>query len=150
MKRKLNRAEKINHELLSKVAYYEKDMLTLIAENGSEKIIVPTDKLLYIQSYDNYCKLVIRNGNGIESKLLRSSMKKVESQIPFPFITRCHRSYIVNLTLVHKVKGNAREYRLIIDGPESTIPVSRESYKKVLNLFQEYPPIQVEPSGNVA
>ena len=150
LKRKLNKVEIINQQLLSKVAYYEKDHFALTSENENEKVNLSTDTFLYVQAYDNYCKIVFRNGNGSESKLIRSSLKKIESQIHFPFIIRCHRSFIVNLTKVKRVKGNAREYRLIMYITEPTIPVSRESYKKVISLLQEYPPMQEEPNGTVA
>jgi len=150
LKRKLKKAETINKELSSKIAFYEKDDLTLTSESSSDQISLTTDSFLFIQAYDNYCKVVYQRGNDTSSSLLRSSLKRIEGQIIFPFITRCHRSYIVNLAKVIKVKGNAREYRLILQNTDITIPVSRESYRTILGLLQDYPPTKSSSNANVA
>ena len=141
LKRKLAKAHELNEQLRSKVAFYENGILELTDENESEKLKVSTEHLLLIQAYDNYSKVIWEQGGMLKSKLLRSSLKNIEKQIPYSFITRCYRSFIVNLSRVTEVKGNAREYRLVIDGYHEPIPVSRESYKEILRLFDEFSPV---------
>jgi len=94
LKRKLKKAEAINMELSSKVAFYEKDDLTLTSESSSDQISLTTESILFIQAYDNYCKVVYQTGNETSSSLLRSSLKRIEGQIIFPFITRCPMSIV--------------------------------------------------------
>jgi hypothetical protein len=140
LKRKLSKANILNNFLQSKVAFYEEGILTLSDENESEKVKVSTQHLLFIQAQDNYSKIVWIQNSKLNSVLLRSTLKNIEKQIPYPFITRCYRSFIVNLARISKVQGNAREYKLLLDGYDETIPVSRESYKKIFRLFDDFTP----------
>jgi DNA-binding LytR/AlgR family response regulator len=39
---------------------------------------------------------------------------------------RCHRSYIVNMDKVTKVKGNSQGYRLCFNELHDTVPVARK------------------------
>jgi LytTr DNA-binding domain len=139
-KRKLSKANILNNFLQSKVVFYEEGILTLSDENESEKVKVSTQDLLFIQAQDNYSKIVWIQNSKLNSVLLRSTLKNIEKQIPYPFITRCYRSFIVNLARISKVQGNAREYKLLLDGYDDTIPVSRESYKKIFRLFDDFTP----------
>lgn len=149
LKRKLSKASILNNFLQSKVAFYEEGMLTLSDENESEKVKVSTQHLLFIQAQDNYSKIVWIQNSKLNSVLLRSTLKNIEKQIPYPFITRCNRSFIVNLAKISKVQGNAREYKLVLDGYDDTIPVSRESYKEIFKLFDDFTPGFKDSGGTV-
>ena len=108
------------------------EVLILIAENDKDKIELKPDELLFIESADNYSNIVFYRNNKVNKQLLRGSLKRIESQITFPFILRCHRSYIVNLKLINHIKGNAQGYRIDFKMDlDDTIPVSR-NYSKAL------------------
>ncbi len=98
---------------------------------------MPVDKLLFIQSCDNYANVVRQKNGSTTEKLLRSSLKNIEEQITLPFIVRCHRSFIVNLSLVRAITGNSRNYTLSLKNYPTPIPVSRESEKHVLELLEK-------------
>lgn len=107
-------------------------LLILIAENDKDKLELKPEELLFIESADNYSNIVFHRNGKINKQLLRGSLKRIESQITFPFIIRCHRSYIVNLKLINHIKGNAQGYRIDFKNNLSdTIPVSR-NYSKAL------------------
>jgi DNA-binding LytR/AlgR family response regulator len=90
------------------------------------------EELLFIESADNYSNIVFYRNNKVNKQLLRGSLKRIESQITFPFIVRCHRSYIVNLKMINHIKGNAQGYRIDFKVElKDTIPVSR-NYSKAL------------------
>ena len=109
------------------------ETLVLIAENEKDKLVLNPNNLFYIESADNYSTVIFLNADHkVSKKLLRGSLKRIESQITFPFIVRCHRSYIVNLKQIHHIKGNAQGYRIEFKSElNDTIPVSR-SYSKAL------------------
>jgi hypothetical protein len=109
------------------------ETLVLIAENEKDKLVLNPNNLFYIESADNYSTVIFLNDDHkVSKKLLRGSLKRIESQIKFPFIVRCHRSYIVNLKQINHIKGNARGYRIEFKSElNDTIPVSR-SYSKAL------------------
>ncbi len=100
--------------------------LILYAENEKDKIELKPEELLFIESADNYSNIVFCRNNKVNKQLLRGSLKRIESQITFPFIVRCHRSYIVNLKMINHIKGNAQGYRIEFKSElNDSIPVSR-------------------------
>ena len=110
----------------------EKERLLLIAENEKDTLDLKPEELLYIESADNYSNVVFIENNKVTKQLIRGSLKRLESQITFPYILRCHRSYIVNLKQINHIKGNAQGYRIEFKTELSdTIPVSR-NYSKAL------------------
>ncbi len=110
----------------------KEDLLILIAENEKDRFELKPEELLYIESADNYSNIVFYRNNKVNKQLLRGSLKRIESQITFPFIVRCHRSYIVNLKQINHIKGNAQGYRIDFKFElNNTIPVSR-NYSKAL------------------
>ena len=107
-------------------------VLILYAENEKDKIELKPEDILFIESADNYSNIVFFRNNKVNKQLLRGSLKRIESQITFPFIVRCHRSYIVNLKMINHIKGNAQGYRIDFKVElKDTIPVSR-NYSKAL------------------
>lgn len=138
--RKLKKAQTLNIKLQEKISYYEHGKLTLFSENKTEAVNMTTDNLILIQSYDNYSKIIWQDHEKIDSQLIRSSLKHVEQQIEYPFILRCHRSFIINLAKVDQVIGNARDFKLKLKNYDEWIPVSREAYKKINGLFKKFTP----------
>lgn len=114
-------------------------LLVLIAENEKDKIEIIAEELLFIESADNYSNIIFYKNNKVNKQLLRGSLKRIESQITFPFIVRCHRSYIVNLKLINHIKGNAQGYRIDfkIDQIDS-IPVSRNYSKALFERLESF------------
>ena len=137
LKRKLERAEEVTRSLQSSQTKSFTHPLELLSETGKEKLKMPVDKLLFIQSCDNYANVVRQKNGSTTEKLLRSSLKNIEEQITLPFVVRCHRSFIVNLSLVRAITGNSRNYTLSLKNYHTPIPVSRESEKHVLELLEK-------------
>lgn len=108
--------------------------ISLYSDNNKEQLHLKTDELLYLTSADNYIAVVYHSDKKISQKLLRGTLQKIEKQIDYPGIIRCHRSYIVNLHQVIAVDGNAQGYELNLRGIDKPIPVSR-SYKKSVICF---------------
>jgi DNA-binding LytR/AlgR family response regulator len=106
--------------------------LTLIAENGKDKIQLTPQALCYIEADDNYVTVVYQEQGKLKKELLRSSLTKIESQISVSHIRRCHRSYLVNLQKVYRVSGNAQGYKLHLWQIETPLPVSRGYAKQVI------------------
>ncbi|MBC3785064.1 LytTR family DNA-binding domain-containing protein [Spirosoma utsteinense] len=109
--------------------------LNLVADNEKDTLTLGVDKLLFIESSDNYCTVVYlaSHVNGTEQTLkplLRTSLSRLETQIAgrqglHSHLVRCHRSYIVNLNRVERVTGNAQGYKLHLSGGKFQVPVAR-------------------------
>jgi hypothetical protein len=104
----------------------------ITSETGKEKIEINLKDLLFIKSIDNYVEVYRADRDNIEIILLRSSLKRIEENLKsYPFLFRCHRTYLINVNNISKVTGNSQGYKLIFKGVEYSIPVSR-SYSKIL------------------
>ncbi|MBC7922127.1 MAG: response regulator transcription factor [Ferruginibacter sp.] len=129
------RAETVNQALpdhrTETAGRHADDVLELVAENGKDRVRLPTNALLFIESSDNYATLWVNQEGKVRKELIRSSLGRLENQLPYPYLRRCHRSYIVNLRNVQSVSGNAQGYKLhfaLLDGP---VPVARQ-YRHIL------------------
>jgi len=111
-------------------------MICMVSENGKEEVKFPMEELLYIESADNYSKIMLKKNNKLSTCMIRSSLKRIEEQSAHPEIFRCHRAFIVNLKKVASVSGNSQGYRLHIHDMEETIPVSRTYGKELLEKLK--------------
>ncbi len=109
--------------------------LKLTAENEKDILEIAATDLFYIESSDNYSTVFYSKENTLQKELLRSSLTRLESQINFTSIVRCHRSYIVNLDKVGKVTGNAQGYKLHLQSFELTVPVARK-YSEIVERLK--------------
>jgi DNA-binding LytR/AlgR family response regulator len=98
------------------------NFIEFTAENERDKLRVSLNELLYIESADNYSRFVYVSN---PPELMRASLSRLETQLTTELLVRCHRSYLVNLTKVKKVRGNAQGYRLGLEGSEFEVPVAR-------------------------
>lgn len=108
-------------------------LLRLIAENERDRLELLPEDLLYIESADNYSNVVYLKNGSPSRQLIRSSLKRLETQIALPYIIRCHRSYMVNIRQIEDVSGNAQGYKLSFKTPGiDPVPVSRNYGPDVL------------------
>lgn len=111
--------------------------LTLIAENEKDKVDVYLSELLYIEANDNYSAVYFKKHGEVKKQLLRGSLKRMEEQLKTcELVVRCHKSFIVNISKISKVSGNAQGYKLHIPDIDTEIPVSRRFPKEVLQKIR--------------
>ena len=106
--------------------------LELFAENGKDGLSIPPKDLLYIQSADNYVEIIYQKATEVKKEILRNTLRRLEQQIETTDIRRCHRSYIINLSQVERVSGNAQGYKLHLKEERGVVPVSRSKSKDIL------------------
>ena len=80
--------------------------------SGSDFISIKDNKVIYriahndinyIQSWGNYLKFFLK---GQDIKIVRKTIKMVESELPSTQFLRIHKSYIVNINHIVAVEGN--------------------------------------------
>ncbi|HUP11680.1 MAG TPA: LytTR family DNA-binding domain-containing protein [Niastella sp.] len=102
------------------------------SDNGKEQFAVDAGNIRYITSADNYVRIFYVKGQQSTSHLLRNTLRKAEEVLAAnPQFFRCHRAYIVNLSEVQHVSGNAQGFKLHLRDMEDTIPVSRNLNKQL-------------------
>lgn len=112
------------------------ELLNIIPDSGQDGLTLTENDFLYAESDGNYVTVHCLEEGVITNRLLRLSLKNLETQIQNKTVIRCHRSFIVNTGKVIKVKGNAQGYKLFIDGITDFVPVSRNYIPKVKVLVK--------------
>jgi len=111
------------------------EAVALSAEGEKEKIEIRLSDLILIKSIDNYVEIYAADEGRILRHILRSSLKRIEQDLKDqPFIFKCHRAFLVNVRNIHRVAGNSQGYRLIFQGIEFEVPVSRNVSKDLFKL----------------
>ncbi len=114
--------------------------IQLQGENQQETLTLLASQICYLTAADNYVQVYYLDSNHqLRQKMMRSTLKKMEESLAnYPNLCRCHRAYIVNLSKVIDVSGNAQGYRLTLQHTDETIPVSRslnDSIKEKISAF---------------
>ncbi len=113
-----------------------KDLLSIKGELVNENFTIPAEELLYVKSSDNYSEFYYTTPEGIRNRLIRLTLKKVEEQIPYDYIIRSHKSYIVNMIHVNSITGNANNAMIHFKNKEMSLPVSRTKREAVINVIK--------------
>jgi len=113
------------------------EKVCLMAENSKDKLVVNSSDLIYITSIGNYIQAFYLKEKELKSILLRNTLKQTEDQLKDNhFMIKCHRAFIVNKNKVVRVKGNSQGLRLVLDGTDEEIPVSRNLSKNLMDIIQ--------------
>ncbi len=133
-KKHLEKAEFINRQLLQKLEPATQSSNSVEFKlSQTQKLRIETDDLVCIQADDNYVQVYFLKEHKIQKEMIRYSLKKIESEIlNNDVIVRCHKSYIVNLSKIKKISGNAQGYKLHTEELDFEIPVSRNLSKAIL------------------
>lgn len=100
--------------------------ITIAGSDKQASVSVNEQSLFYIQSTGNYVDVFFQDKK-LRRVTIRSTLRALEETLRgHPNFIRCHRSYIVNLTKVKGIAGNAQGYRLEVEGVDLPIPVSRQ------------------------
>lgn len=142
LKKNMKEAKKISGELFSAQADEIKPVyfpVQLIAENEKDLFTALSHHIFCILSADNYIEIVYSENNQIKRSLLRSSLKRAQTQLGrHQGFYRCHRTCIVNLAKVASITGNAQGYKLILENLDEQIPVSRNLNKEIILVLKDY------------
>ena len=112
---------------------------TLTNSQGQEELTLPAPAALWcLHSDGNYVEVwhVAEGTTGHTRTLIRNTITQLTKQLPGEGFVVCHRSWVVNGTLVESVTGNAQGYQLHRGGAPA-VPVSRGRSKPVLARLRE-------------
>ena len=104
------------------------DSASLLDLPGDKGLLPPVrrDELLFVESKGNYLYLWVRKAGHPASLKVRSTLKELEATLAAdPFFFRCHRAFLLNLSQVQEVEGNAAGYAVTVDPHLPPVPVSR-------------------------
>ncbi|MEL6863941.1 MAG: LytTR family DNA-binding domain-containing protein [Bacteroidota bacterium] len=132
LRRHVNSLKELKQQEVTVVqkAQKESSFLAIQSENGQEVLRLDAESLRYIKSADNYVEVVYHQKGRRQKELIRTSLKQITTQAQeAAWWMRCHNSYLLNLQKVAEVKGNAQGYKVLLEGEEQPVPVSRKYLK---------------------
>jgi hypothetical protein len=99
----------------------------LLNPKGRTVLSIPFDRLICFEANDNYINIYFESENGVQKRMERLSMKKVELMIEpsADQFLRVHKSYMINRKRVKAIHGKAQSYQLQLDLLDFEVPVSR-------------------------
>lgn len=89
---------------------------------------IKLSELMYVEGLKDYVKIYTENSN--RAILTKSTMKGIEEKLPARMFMRVHRSYIINLKKIDKIKG----LKLFIG--QNEISISETSIDDLLGRLQ--------------
>lgn len=127
-----------HYELRSPPSYAtEERLLTFKGAGSKDQITLSATCFLYGQAQDNYVELYYLEHEQEKKFVMRATLKQLTDSTDHPAITRCHRSYMVNLTKVKTVKGTKQDTTLYLAPNDTAVPVSRSYLKDTLEQLQK-------------
>ena len=133
-----------NEHLIKKLAenteeIKENNVIQFKDEKDEVRFSITSDKVVFIESSDNYCIIKYLNNDKISDFVLRSSLKRLANELSETPIQRCHRSYMINLEHVASLKKDNSDISFEFDVPNvKEIPISKSYNEKIMELFVTY------------
>jgi DNA-binding LytR/AlgR family response regulator len=105
----------------------ENDEINIISDNKSDKLSLKYRHIVSVKSANNYTEINYIKNNELVKKLIRNTLKNIESQLTNKSIfIRCHRTSIVNINYIDKLFRSYNGYRLTLTCCDEHIPVARQ------------------------
>jgi hypothetical protein len=88
-----------------------KNSFILTGENKNEILRIEKEELLFIRAVENYIEICFMDkSKKVISKTFRQTLSNVCEQLPF--LEKCHRSYLVNISTIKEITGNSQAAKI--------------------------------------
>lgn len=100
------------------------EMINFNDEYGNTSFYLDKNSILYVEANDNYVNIYYYASLKVSYKILRASMKSVETLLAPYSIIRCHRSYMVHTEKINSIHKHKGKLKLTLSEGDYSIPVS--------------------------
>jgi hypothetical protein len=137
LKKHLKTAEEISEKIQEYNLPDNETIIKFSFDNEKDKLELDLRSLVCITGSDNYSTFYYYKDNQLKKELFRVTLKKLEDQLTgHDEITRCHKSFIVNIKHIKRVYGNAQGYKLHFQDLNFEVPVSRKFPKEMMEKIR--------------
>jgi DNA-binding LytR/AlgR family response regulator len=128
-------ADELNKKLKEHKSVAEK-MVYFNSSYQKDSLAIKVSSLLFIRSANNYIEVFWKENDSVKNQMVRCSLVNAEEAVAdYHFIRKCHRSYMININYLEKIEGNSQGYKLILEGINDPVPVSRNFVSKLKELI---------------
>jgi hypothetical protein len=111
-------------------------IIHLRSDYDKDDLSIDANELLFIRSANNYIEVFWQDRKGSHSQLVRCTLKYAEEAAKdYPFIFKCHRTFIVNIHQIRRLEGNSQGYMLYVGEGQHPVSVSRKYIPQFKELF---------------
>jgi len=103
----------------------------VVARIGSKIVVIPVEKIHYIEAQDDYVMVYSDQGNYLKEK----TMKYFETHLAPKGFIRIHRSHLVNVTQILSVELYGKDTHLVMLKCGAKLKASAEGYKRLRELL---------------
>ncbi len=104
--------------------------IVLTGENKNEVLRMEKEDLFFIRAVENYVEICFMDkSRKVSSRTFRQTLSNVCEQLPF--LEKCHRSYLVNISTVKEITGNSQAAKISFSVGEKEIPLSKTYYRHI-------------------
>ena len=103
----------------------------VVVKEGGQIKIIPVHEIQYLEAADDYVKIVTGEGSYLKNR----TMAHFEETLPTQNFVRCHRSYIVNVSLITRLEPYERESYTLRLQNDTQLPVSRTGYMRLKEIL---------------
>lgn len=118
-------------ELRAKLDDSTEELDRVVARLGSKIIVMPVEKIWYIEAQDDYVMVYSELGNYLKEK----TMKYFETQLAPKGFIRIHRSHLVNVAQILSVELYGKDTHLVMLKCGAKLKTSAEGYKRLRELL---------------
>jgi len=94
--------------------------------------------LVMIHSAQNYIEIYWKDGEQLQKIMVRNTLGNAMKQVKrFPNIIRCHRTCIVNMKYVTRMRSSQHGYHIHLDGVTDELHVSRSFAPRFREIFDK-------------
>ncbi|MEM7575324.1 MAG: LytTR family transcriptional regulator DNA-binding domain-containing protein [Bacteroidota bacterium] len=98
--------------------------------NSQRTFSIDANELLFVEAMQNYVTIYYQQEGQQEKEILRQTIGRLEELLADGVIVRCHRSFLVNRSMIEQIEGNAQGLQLSLRGVAARkVPVSRKYIK---------------------
>lgn len=127
---------KLEHDL-AQASQTVKKAVVLPSDSQNDNLEVYPEDIMLVKSADNYVEVIYRVDQEIKRKLLRNTMKNIQTVLSeHDEFIRCHRTSLVNTTYILNMTNSYRGHRLQLLDFEEEIPVSRQYILNIKELIE--------------
>ena len=103
----------------------------IVTRLGSKVTVIPTDRIWYIESADDYVMIYSELGNHLKEK----TMKYFEEHLPANNFVRIHRGSIINLAQIAAIDPYTKDTHMVTLKCGAKLRASAEGYKRLRALL---------------
>jgi hypothetical protein len=138
LKRHLKTAEEISEQIKEYTPAENEKIVQFRFDNEKDRLELALKNLVCVEGSDNYSAFYYYKDDKFRKDLFRVTLKSVEDQLSDSAdLIRCHKSFIVNITYIRRVSGNAQGYRLHVQDLNFEVPVSRKFPREMLEKIRK-------------